>query len=97
MAEQLSEDQLNTRMRKGQNSISITLVHMLSAEWIWCMRWQGVSPQAMLSPQDFPTLQQIRERWQQEEQQMRTLFLIDSVLEWNTTLRCENILHVSWA
>jgi uncharacterized damage-inducible protein DinB len=69
--EQLGEDQLNARMHKGQESIRVTLVHMLSAEWIWRMRWEGVSPEALLSPQDFPTLQQIRERWQQEERQMR--------------------------
>ncbi|HZR40092.1 MAG TPA: DinB family protein [Ktedonobacteraceae bacterium] len=69
-AEQLGEDQLNAGMHKGHPSIRVTLVHMLSAEWIWRMRWQGVSPEAMLSPQDFLTLQQIRRRWQQEEQQM---------------------------
>ena len=47
-----------------------TLVHALSAEWIWRMRWEGTSPTSVLKPQEFPTLDSLRTRWAQEEQQL---------------------------
>ena len=48
-----------------------TLVHTLSAEWLWRSRWQGVSPTAFLRVEDFPTLAALRERWREEETKMR--------------------------
>jgi uncharacterized damage-inducible protein DinB len=47
-----------------------TLVHMLSAEWVWRSRWQGVSPTSMLDPNEFPTLDALRARWDQERRHM---------------------------
>lgn len=54
------------------NSLRGTLVHTLAAEWIWLSRWQGISPSALLREEDFPTLESIRNRWCQEEQNVRT-------------------------
>ncbi len=49
-----------------------TLVHTLTAEWIWRMRCQErVSPTALLSVEDFPTLADLRTRWQAEEEALR--------------------------
>lgn len=47
-----------------------TLVHALSAEWIWRKRWEGVSPTSVLKPDEFPTLESLCERWQKEEKQL---------------------------
>ena len=47
-----------------------TLVHALSAEWIWRQRWEGSSPTSLLRPEEFPTLESLRTRWQEEEQQL---------------------------
>lgn len=82
-AEKLSEDQLNDEMPNGVGSIRVTLVHLLSGHWIWCERWQGNSPTAMLNPDDFPTLATIRARWQEEKQLMYNLLatLSDEDLE----------------
>ena len=44
-----------------------TLVHTLFAEWIWRRRWEGRSPTAWLQPEDFPTFEALRTRWQSEE------------------------------
>lgn len=52
-------------------SLRGTLVHTLSAEWVWRSRWQGTSPTAMLPETDFPTLAAVVERWHEEETQMR--------------------------
>ena len=50
-----------------------TLVHAMSAEWIWRTRFQEqVYPTAQLREEDFPTLTDVRARWQQEEAAMRT-------------------------
>ena len=45
-----------------------TLVHTLFAERIWRQRWEGTSPTERLLPEDFPTIESLRERWQTEEQ-----------------------------
>jgi uncharacterized damage-inducible protein DinB len=52
-------------------SLRKTLVHAMSAEWIWLSRWRGVSPKAGLNEDDFPTLESIRTRWHAGEQEMR--------------------------
>jgi len=44
-----------------------TLVHALFAAWIWRMRWEGTSPTQRLKPEDFPTFESLRTRWQDDE------------------------------
>jgi uncharacterized damage-inducible protein DinB len=44
-----------------------TLTHTLSAEWIWRKRWEGESPTYRLKPEDFPTFESLRVRWETEE------------------------------
>jgi len=41
-----------------------TLVHTLSAQWMWLSRWQGVSPRSMFNAAEFPNLASIRARWE---------------------------------
>lgn len=45
------------------DSLRDTLVHTLSAQWIWLSRWQGYSPGAMLIPEEFTDLQFVRDHW----------------------------------
>ena len=47
-----------------------TLVHALSAEWIWRTRWEGTSPRHTLKPEEFPDFQSLRLRWADEEGQL---------------------------
>ena len=47
-----------------------TLVHTLFAEWIWRNRWEGISPNYRLKPEDFPTFESLRERWAEEESRL---------------------------
>jgi uncharacterized damage-inducible protein DinB len=49
------------------DSVRDTLVHTMSAHWIWLSRWQGVSPTAMFNPAEFPDIETIRRRWDQIE------------------------------
>ena len=53
-------------------SIRNTVAHILSAEWAWLERWQGRSPKQMLDPLRFPTVEALRARWAQVEQDQET-------------------------
>lgn len=52
-------------------SIRDTLVHIVSAEWVWCSRWQGELQRKMLPPSNFRTVKDIRNRWLEEEARVR--------------------------
>ena len=54
-----------------------TLVHALSAEWIWRTRWEGSSPTFMLKAEEFPDFPSLRARWAEEE--MRLMNFVNSV------------------
>jgi uncharacterized damage-inducible protein DinB len=47
-----------------------TLVHTLSAEWIWRKRWEGESPASLLKPDEFPTFESLCTRWAVEEKHL---------------------------
>jgi uncharacterized damage-inducible protein DinB len=47
-----------------------TLVHALFAEWIWRNRWEGISPNYRLKPEDFPTFEALYIRWVDEESRL---------------------------
>src|SRR5713226_8686578 len=70
-SQQLSDEQFVAPAQVSHGSLRGTLVHTMSAEWMWCSRWQGVYPKEMLHEEDFPTLEAIRKRWIAEERQMR--------------------------
>ncbi len=46
-------------------SVRDTLVHLVSAEWIWLSRWTGGSPAAMWDPKDAPDVPALRARWEE--------------------------------
>jgi uncharacterized damage-inducible protein DinB len=56
-----------------------TLVHALSAEWIWRTRWEGTSPTSMLKPEQFSDFQALRARWTEEE--LRLMNFVNDVRE----------------
>lgn len=78
----LEEDQLHMDIHNGIGSIQTTLLHMVSGVWLWRSRWQGEMPRSMLAVEDFPTLQLIRTRWQEEERKTQGFL---------TTLRDEDL------
>lgn len=71
-AAKLDETQFRMPAAYPHGGIRGTLVHLLSAEWIWRQRCQeGLSATAMLTENDFPTLASLSERWHAEETKMR--------------------------
>ena len=71
VAEGLSDGQLRQMQGHSWGSVYAMFVHLLSSEWIWLQRWHGSSPKAHLDQADFPTLTSIKERWDQQEANLR--------------------------
>ena len=72
-AESLSAEQLTRDLGNSFPSIRDTLVHLYSAELIWCSRWEGASPQPVLDPTTFPDVATIRAGWKDHEQKVRAI------------------------
>ena len=72
-AEALSPADLNARLAGSFGTLRNTLVHVLSAEWVWLRRWKGESPTSMLDPVDFPDVASIRWRWKEIELECASL------------------------
>ena len=66
-ASQLTSEQFLADLRSSHPSVRDTLAHTLAAEWIWLERWKGTSPASLLTPTDFPTVESLKTRWSQVE------------------------------
>ncbi len=60
---ELTLDQFLAPGGSSYSSVRDTLVHTMSAQWIWLARWKGTSPRAMFEATDFPNIQSIETRW----------------------------------
>jgi uncharacterized damage-inducible protein DinB len=69
--EHVPGDQLTRNVGNSFPSIRDTLVHLYSADWVWCSRWEGDAPTAMLSADDFPDVAAIRAAWTAHEPRVR--------------------------
>lgn len=70
---EVSHAEFTAPAKLSHGSLRGTLVHILSAEWIWRKRCQeGVSPSTLLAEEEFPTLATLRTQWQIEEQAWRS-------------------------
>ena len=63
-AGKLTPEQWTKDLGSSLKSARDTVVHIVSAQWIWLSRWTGESPKAMLSAADYPTQASIREKWE---------------------------------
>ena len=69
--DRLGAEEFHRDLGNSFGSIRDTLVHLVSAEWIWCSRWEGRGPSVHLDAEDFDTAQDIRVRWSEEERRVR--------------------------
>jgi uncharacterized damage-inducible protein DinB len=58
-------------MGNSFSSVRDTVVHIYSAEWIWCSRWHGTSPSARLNASDYPDMEAVTSAWRDLEQKIR--------------------------
>jgi uncharacterized damage-inducible protein DinB len=68
----LSDEQRRRTVVSSFPSLQKTLAHMIGADWVWLMRWQGTSPQAL--PADWGELpfEQFRGVWSDVERKQTT-------------------------
>ena len=70
-AAQLDAGRLVASAPLSHGTLHGTLVHTLSAEWIWRLRCaEGISPSRMFDEAAFPTLDVLQQRWQEEGQHL---------------------------
>ncbi len=100
-AAQLTPDQFTAPHGLSHGSIRGALAHVLAAEIVWRLRCQsGISPTALPTDIDFPTLDALQSRWAEEEAAMRTFLAsltderLSQSIEYTTTkgVRHSNIL-----
>jgi uncharacterized damage-inducible protein DinB len=72
-SEALTPDQFTRDMGSSFRSVRDTLVHFYSAEWAWCLRWNGQSPTAHVSPDSFPDVATVRRQWAELEGNVRAV------------------------
>jgi uncharacterized damage-inducible protein DinB len=71
--EPLSTEQLTRDLGNSFSSLRDTLVHLIGADWIWCSRWEGESPESLPDVQPFADLASIRAAWAAQEQRVRAM------------------------
>jgi uncharacterized damage-inducible protein DinB len=69
----LTPEQYSRAMGNSFASIRETLAHVYSAEWVWLSRWQGVSPTAPLSADQWPDLPSLVASWRELEAKIRAV------------------------
>ena len=58
-------------LQSSHKSIHETFVHMFGSEKLWMTRWKGESPTGREKPEDYPTVQAVRQRWGEIESDVR--------------------------
>jgi uncharacterized damage-inducible protein DinB len=71
--EPLTPEQFTRDLANSFPSVRDTLVHLYGAEWIWCARWEGQSPDALPTPAGFPDLAAVRNAWSEQERLVRAV------------------------
>jgi uncharacterized damage-inducible protein DinB len=74
----LTPEQYSRDLASSFRSVRETLVHLYSADWVWCERWHGASPTAHVADR-FPDVDSLRRTWSEHETKLRTF--IDAVGE----------------
>lgn len=83
LTERVSHEQFTAPSSHSYSSLQGTLVHLLDAEWQWRLLLMGQPSDSELTPADFPTLDSLRRRWEEEEQARRDY--LDSLREEDLT------------
>ncbi|HLE43990.1 MAG TPA: DinB family protein [Methylomirabilota bacterium] len=85
VAAKLTDAERRRRWSQGYQSIHETFVHLLGADLRWFARWQDAPLPPILTADDVPSLDAIRERWAPLAAERRTYL---------AGLRAEDLHHV---
>jgi len=74
-AEKVTPEQFLAPSSHSFSSLQATLVHILDSEWLWRLLLERENNYAgsyeEIKPGEFPTVAALRQRWKEEEQEMR--------------------------
>jgi uncharacterized damage-inducible protein DinB len=93
---QLSPEAFVKDLGSSHPSVRDTLLHIVSAEWIWLQRWKGVSPRTVFQATAFPILGAVRERWSAVEAEQRAFLSRITNERLLTVVRYVNLTGQSW-
>jgi uncharacterized damage-inducible protein DinB len=66
-ASKLTAEQFSRDIENSFRSVRDTLVHILSAEWIWLERWKGSSPTGWPAAAELSDIDAVKKRWEKVE------------------------------
>lgn len=69
---QLSEEQFTRPCDYSIGSVHAQIVHTMSAEWLWLTRVRGAAIPRIPPPEEYPTREVIRVRWDEIEREWRS-------------------------
>ena len=96
VAEGLTDELLRHRHGHSWDSVYGVLLHMLSSESVWLRRWHGDFPDGHLSPDDFPTLAAVMQRWRDVEERMLSFLEQQSEQSLERSLAYSNFQKVTF-
>lgn len=59
----LSVDDFKRDLKASHGGVRGTLVHAMSAEWVWLERWKGLAPPRLFDEGEFPDIVAVSDRW----------------------------------
>ena len=68
VAATLSVDDYKRDLKSSHGGVRGTLVHTMSAEWVWLERWKRISPTRHFDEGEFPDIVALSDRWSVIEQ-----------------------------
>jgi uncharacterized damage-inducible protein DinB len=67
----LTVEQFTKPLGSSFSSVRDTLAHIWGSQWVWLERFQGRSPAALPDPGQFPDLDSLRARWDDDEESLQ--------------------------
>ena len=71
-AEKLTAQQFLNPLHSSFTSVRDTLAHIYGAEWAWLERFQGRTPAALPSAEEFRDIAGLRAKWLEQEERLLT-------------------------
>lgn len=87
----LSPEEFQRDLKSSFPSIRETLLHFISAEWIWLSRWNGVSPSKAPETWDTSTAASLRSVWEEVNRDLNQYISKLTEADLNKVLSYRNI------
>ncbi|MGE0451347.1 MAG: DinB family protein [Vicinamibacterales bacterium] len=95
-AESLTPEQFTRDLGNSFKSVRDTLVHIYGAEVVWCARWQGHSPAALMPADAFVDVDALRRPWRDLEASMRGVLERFAAIGPETAVEYRDLKGVAW-